>query len=103
MCIWCGLSIYELFHSESCLNSKFLLEWEAQSEFFLVIYPRLFSRLLHFSYFPLFVNHVMLYEDAIYFIESFWLERNFKGHLVEHPCHVQGSLARAGDLALCPF
>lgn len=48
-----GLNIYELFHSKSCLNSGFFLEWEAQSEYFLVLYSGLFSRLLHIGVFPI--------------------------------------------------
>lgn len=88
MCICYGLNICNLFYSESCLNSEFCLGWEAKSEFFLILYPGLFSRLLHIDYFPHFVNQTMLNEDAVSFMESFWLKWNAKGHLVEHPCHV---------------
>lgn len=69
MCIWYGLNIYDLFYSELCLNSAFWLGWEAQSELFLILYPGLFSRLLHIGYFPHFVNQTMLNEDAVCFIE----------------------------------
>lgn len=102
MCIWYGLDIYEFFHSKSYLNSGFWLGWEAQSGFFLALYPGLFSRLLHVGYFPHFVNQARC---CIFhrIVESFWLKRSLKGHLVEHLCHVQGYLERARDLALGPF
>lgn len=102
MCVWYGLNIYEFLHSESYLNSGFWLGGEAQSGFFLALYPGLFSRLLHIVCFRHFVKQTRC---CIFhrLIESFWLERNLKGHLVKHPYHVQGYLARARDLALGHF
>lgn len=38
--------------------------WEAQSEFFLVLCPGWFSRLLYIVFFPCFLNQTLLYEDT---------------------------------------